>query len=156
MNIANLLAPERIRAGAEATSKKRTLELLSELLTGDAGDPETRNVLESLISRERLGATGLGRGVALPHARVAAVTEPTAALVRLNEAVDFDAIDKQRVDLLLALLVPEDSTDEHLRLLRSLAEMFRDTDFCEQLRGNQTAEAMYQQIIDWQEQHGAA
>jgi PTS system nitrogen regulatory IIA component len=156
MNIANLLAPERIRAGAEATSKKRTLELLSELLTGDAGDPETRNVLESLISRERLGATGLGRGVALPHARVASVTQPMAALVRLDDAVDFDAIDKQRVDLLFALLVPEDSTDEHLRLLRSLAEMFRDTEFCEELRASQTPDEMYQQILDWQDQHGAA
>jgi len=156
MNIANLLAPERIRIGAEATSKKRTLELLSELLTGDAAEPATRTVLESLIGRERLGATGLGRGVALPHARVASVDEPTAAVVHLAEPIDFDAIDKQRVDLLFALLVPEDSTDEHLRLLRSLAEMFRDTDFCEQLRASQTPDDMYRRLIDWQDQHGAA
>lgn len=156
MNIANLLAPERIRAGAEATSKKRTLELLSELLTGDSGDPMTRAVLESLIGRERLGATGLGRGVALPHARSSAVSEPTAAMVKLAEPVDFDAIDKQRVDLLFALLVPEESTDEHLRLLRSLAEMFRDTSMCERLRASQTPEEIYRHLIEWQDQHGAA
>lgn len=150
MNIASLLTPERIRAGANATSKKRTLELLSELLTGDAGDPSTRNVFESLIGRERLGATGLGRGVALPHARVSTVDQPTAALVRLAEPVDFDAIDKQRVDLLFALLVPEASTDEHLRILRALAEMFRDEQFCERLRASESAEEMYRLVTEWQ------
>lgn len=149
MNIAHLLAPELIRSRATATSKKRTLELLSELLTGvNPSDPATRVVFEALIGRERLGSTGLGRGVALPHARIADLQAPTAALVSLAEPVDFDAMDRQPVDLLFALLVPEHCTDEHLRILAALAELFSRQDFCEALRASESAEAMYQLIVD--------
>jgi PTS system nitrogen regulatory IIA component len=149
MNIAHLLAPEMIRSRAAATSKKRTLELLSELLTGDSpSDPATRAVFEALIGRERLGSTGLGRGVALPHARIAELEAPTAALVSLSEPVDFDAMDRQPVDLLFALLVPEHCTDEHLRILAALAELFSRQEFCEALRASDTPEAMYQLFVD--------
>ena len=150
MDIANLLAPERVRCGVEATSKKRTLELLSELLTGDAADPATRSVFESLIGRERLGATGLGHGVALPHARIANLERPIAALVTLAEPVDFDAIDKQPVDLLFALLVPEQSTNEHLLILRSLAEMFSDSGLCDRLRKSRSGDEMLTHVTRWQ------
>lgn len=151
MNIANLLAPERIRCGANATSKKRSLELLSELLTGDEADPSTRTVFENLIGRERLGSTGLGKGVALPHARAPGVRQATAALLRLSAPVDFDAIDRQPVDLLFALLVPEHSTDEHLRILARLAEMFSDADLCERLRRCGTEPELYDTVLQWQE-----
>lgn len=148
MNIANLLAPELIRNRATATSKKRTLELLSELLTGDPSDPSTRTVFEALTGRERLGSTGLGRGVALPHARIAELQTPTAALVSLAEPVDFDAMDRQPVDLLFALLVPEHCTDEHLRILAALAELFSKPEFCEALRQSDSPESMYQQVVE--------
>ncbi|PWG65208.1 PTS IIA-like nitrogen regulatory protein PtsN [Sediminicurvatus halobius] len=151
MNIANLLAPERTRCGATATSKKRCLELLSELLTGDDADPSTRAVFESLISRERLGSTGLGKGVALPHARAPGIDQATAALLRLDKPVDFDAIDRQPVDLLFALLVPEHSTDEHLRILARLAEMFSDPDLCERLRTCGSETELYETVLAWQD-----
>ncbi len=148
MNISNLLAPELIRCRAAATSKKRTLELLSELLTGDpADDRATRSVFEALVGRERLGSTGLGKGVALPHARIADLQAPTAALVSLAGPVEFDAMDRQAVDLLFALLVPEHCTDEHLRILAALAELFSDRSFCEALRASETREAMYDCVM---------
>ena len=146
MNIINLLTPERMRSGARVNSKKRSLELLSELITGNEADPATRAIFESLIGRERLGSTGLGKGVALPHARVAGIEQPIGALVHLQTPIDFDAIDKQPVDLLFALVVPEHSTDEHLRILANLAEMFSDQPFCDQLRQSETPEEMYRHL----------
>ncbi|WP_440996857.1 PTS IIA-like nitrogen regulatory protein PtsN [Arhodomonas sp. SL1] len=146
MNIAALLSPERVRFGAHATSKKRSLELLAELLDQDPEKPGSRSIFESLIGRERLGSTGLGRGVALPHARIAGLEAPVAAVLNLDSGVDFDAIDRQPVDLLFALLVPEHSTDEHLRILATLAEMFSDSAFCEQLRASGSDEALYERI----------
>ncbi|MCS4504742.1 Nitrogen regulatory protein [wastewater metagenome] len=146
MNIAALLSPERVRYGAHATSKKRSLELLSELLNEDATGPDTRSIFESLIGRERLGSTGLGRGVALPHARLPGLDAPVAAVLNLDTGVDFDAVDRQPVDLLFALLVPEESTDEHLRILATLAEMFSDTAFCEHLRASGTDRSLYEQV----------
>ncbi|WP_435104648.1 PTS IIA-like nitrogen regulatory protein PtsN [Arhodomonas sp. AD133] len=146
MNIAAMLTPERVRYQAHATSKKRSLELLAELLGDTDGERGTRSVFESLIGRERLGSTGLGRGVALPHARLAGLESPVAALVNLHEGVNFDAIDRQPVDLLFALLVPEHSTDEHLRILAALAEMFSDPDFCQHLRTAGSDQALYEQV----------
>ncbi|MGD8429983.1 MAG: PTS IIA-like nitrogen regulatory protein PtsN [Ectothiorhodospiraceae bacterium] len=155
MKIANLLTPERMRSGAKVNSKKRSLELLSELVTGDAADPMTRTVFESLIGRERLGSTGLGRGVALPHARVSGIDEPVGAMVQLEAPIDFDAIDKQPVDLLFALVVPENSTDAHLRILANLAEMFRETEFCDRLRQSGSPESMYELLRQRQDGGGA-
>lgn len=155
MNIGTLLGPDRVRCAAEATSKKRTLELVSELLTGDEADPKTRTIFESLIGRERLGSTGLGKGVALPHARVADLDRPLAALVTLSTPVDFDAIDREPVDVLFALLVPEQSTDEHLRILAALAEMFSDKDLCDALRRSSTAQEAIDRIEQWTGRTGA-
>lgn len=148
MNIENLLAPELTRCRAEATSKKRTLELLSELLAGDAEAPSDRAVFEALIGRERLGSTGLGKGVGLPHARIGDLASPTAALVTLATPVDFDAMDRQPVDILFALLVPEHSTDEHLRILAALAELFSDAGVCQTLRDCESTDALYRTMLE--------
>ncbi|MCO6441485.1 MAG: PTS IIA-like nitrogen regulatory protein PtsN [Nitrococcus mobilis] len=150
MNVVNLLVPERIRCGVHVTSKKRSLEVLSVLLAQTEGGPTDRTIFEHLIGRERLGSTGLGKGVALPHARVDGISETRGALIRLDQPVDFDAIDKQPVDLLFALIVPKHFTDEHLRVLAALAELFSDHAFCERLRSSQSVEEMYQHIVRWQ------
>lgn len=147
MNIGLLLSPEHVRFGGHATSKKRSLELLAELLAGEEGSgPTRRAIFDSLIGRERLGSTGLGRGVALPHARLGSLDAPVAAMLNLDMGVDFDAIDRQPVDLLFALLVPEHSTDEHLRILATLAEMFSDTTFCNSLRAAGSDQALYDTV----------
>lgn len=145
MELTRLLSADRTRCGVTATSKKRALERLSEQLMTDvpAGGDATRNIFEGLTVRERLGSTGLGRGVALPHTRSPDIESSRAALIRLSTPINFDAADRQPVDLLLALLVPEHSNDEHLRILARLAEMFRDEALCDRLRNCNSDAELY-------------
>lgn len=156
MNVTNLITPERIRCDAEVSSKKRSLELLSELLaTGEPGISAT-HIFEKLIGRERLGSTGLGKGVALPHARLDGSDHTKGALIKLKDGIPFDAVDKAPVDVLFALMVPENCTDEHLRILSGLAEMFSDQSLCERLRASESPEEMYRHVMQWQTAHQSA
>lgn len=152
MQLATLINSDRVRCGVDLTSKKRSLELLSELLTDDLPADSTRTVFEGMTLRERLGSTGLGHGVALPHSRCPVIELPRAAVIRLENAIEFDAVDKEPVDLLFALLVPENSTDEHLRILARLAEMFRDNAFCAQIRACQSDTELHGRLVAWQTQ----
>ena len=134
----------------DSSSKKRTLDLLSRLLAGALLDYSEGELFDSLINRERLGSTGLGNGVALPHGRLAGLEAPLAAFVTLSDGgVDFDAIDNQPVDLLFALLVPEESTDEHLQILARLATMFSDAEFCASLRACTNTQQCLDLISHW-------
>ncbi len=151
MEIADLLSEQRVRCGAAGVkSKKRALEALARQLTPDEDAETTRHVFEGLTLRERLGSTGLGRGVALPHSRSPDIEQPQAALIKLEEPIDFEAVDQQPVDLLFALIVPEHSNDHHLRILSQLAEMFRDDGLCARLRGCQSDADLYHTIAGWQ------
>ncbi len=143
MNIADLLSIQRVVCGAQVASKKRAIELLSQLLASSNESLIQVEVFESLLCRERLGSTGLGHGVAIPHGRMAGLTEAVAAFVQLGEGVDYDSIDQQPVDLLYALLVPQEATDAHLQILASLAEIFKDPDLRERLRQAETAEELH-------------
>jgi len=134
MQTSELLHPTRISCLQDSSSKKRSLEMLSILLASAVPDYTEAEIFDSLVARERLGSTGLGNGVALPHGRLRCLKQPIAALVTLREGIDFDAIDQQPVDLLYALLVPEESNDEHLRILAHLAGLFSNPDFCNRLR----------------------
>ena len=102
-----------------------------------------------MIGRERLGSTGLGHGVALPHGRFNQSQQAIGAFVKLKKGVDFDAIDRQPVDLIFGLLVPDHYTDEHLKILAYLAEMFSDRSFCQQLREAGSDRALFQLLGDW-------
>lgn len=150
MQISTLLEPDRIACLQDSSSKKRTLDLLSRLLADALPAYSEGELFDSLINRERLGSTGLGNGVALPHGRLAGLEAPLAAFVTLtNGGIDFDAVDNQPVDLLFALLVPEESTDEHLQILARLAAMFSDSDFCTSLRACTTPQQCLDQISRW-------
>ena len=150
MQISTLLEPGRIACLQDSSSKKRTLDLLSKLLAGALPDYSEGELFDSLVSRERLGSTGLGQGVALPHGRLKGLAAPLAALVTLTDGgIDFDAVDGQPVDLLFALLVPEESTDEHLQILARLATMFSDLEFCKSLRACTSAQQCLDQISHW-------
>ncbi len=149
MQIAKLLDPARIACQQGSSSKKRALETLSELLANGLPGFTDGEIFDSLIGRERLGSTGLGKGVALPHGRMSGLDAPIAALLTLEQGIDYDAIDNQPVDLLLALLVPEESTDEHLKILAGLAEMFSNADFCARLRKSNNAEDCLELIRHW-------
>jgi PTS system nitrogen regulatory IIA component len=149
MQITKLLDPDRIACQQDSSSKKRALETLSQLLAGSLPDFTDGEIFDSLIGRERLGSTGLGKGVALPHGRMKGLNVPVAALLTLEQGIDYDAIDNQPVDMLFALLVPEESTDEHLQILAQLAEMFSNDDFCSQLRKSRDAKTCLDLIDHW-------
>jgi len=150
MNIADLLIIDRISCDHEATSKKKALEALSALLASETPDTSQDEIFDSLISRERLGSTGLGHGVALPHARLPGQEKAIGAFVKLTQGVDFDAIDGLPTDLLFSLLVPDHFTDEHLNILAKLAEMFSDKDFCKQLRDSADSQQLLNLISQYQ------
>ncbi len=137
-----LLIPERVRCQVDITSKKRTLEVLSELIASGDGALAAPDVLNCLISREKLGSTGLGHGVAIPHARMANVTVAIAAALTLQDGVDFDAPDGEPVNLVVGLIVPEESTEEHLNILATLAESFSDPSKVRALREAATPESV--------------
>jgi PTS system nitrogen regulatory IIA component len=147
MNIADIISPDRVVCDLDATSKKRALEQLSDMLASNSITPQ--DVVDSLIARERLGSTGIGYGVAIPHGRIKNTDHAIAAFVQLHEAIDFDAADDQAVDLLFALLVPENSTSEHLELLAELAEMFSDKAFRDKLRATKDRDAIYNLLSSW-------
>ncbi len=130
----NFLTVERISAANPAASKKRVLEEVAKLLASTSEELTQGAVFEKLLERERLGSTGLGQGIALPHARMAGVEEACGAFIQLESKADFDAIDQQPVDLVFGLLVPEEATEAHLQLLAKLATLFSDSNFCDRLR----------------------
>ncbi|RKT43750.1 PTS sugar transporter subunit IIA [Thiocapsa rosea] len=123
----DLINEARIGHGLEISSKKRLLETLAELLANDHPRLSTESVFERLLERERLGSTGLGHGVALPHARIKEVSQVIGAFVQTARGVDYDAADGEPVDLAFALLVPETATEEHLQLLAYLASRFSES-----------------------------
>lgn len=156
MHLIDLLAPNRVVAGASVTSKKRLLELLAQLLGEDRGAETERVIFDSLCAREKLGSTALGQGVAIPHGRHATLTSAVGAFVRLGEPIDFGAPDGKPVDLLFALGVPEHFTNQHLLLLSQLAEMFSDPAFTARLRAAANSAALFDLLSDWQVTHAAA
>ncbi|MEX0622773.1 PTS sugar transporter subunit IIA [Saccharospirillum sp.] len=138
-----VLTVERAFIGAFGSSKKRVLQTLAERLANAVPGVTELDLFDQLIARERLGSTGLGQGIALPHCRLANIDRPVAALVKLDEAVDFESPDRQPVDLMFALVVPETATDEHLQLLAAVVERFNDTDTVAALRDSRDPDELY-------------
>jgi len=150
MHLIDLLGPARVRAGLSVTSKKRLLESLAELLADGQGEGLQRQLFESLCAREKLGSTGLGQGVAIPHGRIKGLKDALGAFVRLAQPVPFDAPDAKPVHLLFVLLVPEQATEKHLQILSELAQMFSDRALREALANAADAETLHQRIAAWQ------
>jgi PTS system nitrogen regulatory IIA component len=144
MLVSDLLSSERVLPAVRATSKKRLLEVISEALVQHDPSLNAREVFESLCARERLGSTGLGHGVAIPHGRVNSSAVPQAVFVRLAKPLAYDAVDGQPVDLLFALAVPENCTSEHLQLLAQIAERFSDPELLQNLRSAKDANELVQ------------
>jgi nitrogen PTS system EIIA component len=150
MKISDLLTADRVVCIDEVSSKKRTLEMLSELLASSDAELTAGDIFDSLLSRERLGSTGLGHGVAIPHGRVAGIDSAVAAMLKLGYGVDYDAPDREPVDVLFALLVPKASTDEHLQILAALARMFADPPTLARLRVAGDREALLAEVSHWE------
>ncbi len=131
--LSQILPPENVSLDVVATSKKRALEQIALMFENNQG-LERANVFDNLFARERLGSTGLGHGVAVPHGRIKNISRPLAALVRLAEPVAFDAPDGQSVDILLVIVVPEEATQQHLDILAEVAQRLSDDTVIQALR----------------------
>ena len=152
IRLENILTPGRSLVNVPGGSKKRALEQIANLIAREIPDLEMQDVFEALIAREKLGSTGFGNGIAIPHCRLKGCDKPVSALIHLEAPIDFDAIDGAPVDLLFVLLVPEAATDAHLELLRQIASMLDRKDVRDKLRSASSNEALYQVVLD--EQNG--
>ena len=150
MNITDLLDPERVVCRDNVGSKKRLLEQLSELLAGSSPALLQNEIFDALLNREKLGSTGLGKSVAIPHGRMATLDNPVCAFIKLATPVDFDASDGQAVDMIFTLLVPEDSTEEHLQVLSTIAEIFSNPGVCAALRQCADNDCILGQLFEWE------
>lgn len=148
MNLSELLNAGRVRHNIVSSSKKAVLETLSELLASELPSITTQDVFNCLCNRERLGSTGLGQGVAIPHGRIAKLDVPVASFLSLGTGVAFDAPDNQPVDLVFGLLVPEEATEEHLQILAAIAGLFSKEGFAGSLRKCRSSEQLLELIIN--------
>ena len=143
ITLSQILSVDRVLCDVNCTSKKGALEKLAGLIASGSSELTQSEVFDSLFSRERLGSTGLGNGIALPHGRLKNGKQTLAAFISLQSGIEYDAIDHKPVDLLFALLVPEESTDEHLEILSMLAELFSDKDFLNQIRTEKSSDIVF-------------
>ncbi len=146
--IARLLPPTNVLVNLSVTSKKRLFEQAGLLFENNHGI-ERGKVFDSLFARERLGSTGLGEGVAIPHGRIKGLKDTVAAVIGLAEPIPFDAPDGQPVSLLVFLLVPEHATEEHLELLSELAELLSDRSIRESLIGCEDPTQVLKILATW-------
>ncbi len=143
MNLRSILRPELTFCNVPGGSKKLLLETSAERIANRIPQVTATQIYEALLAREQLGSTGLGDGIAIPHCRVPHCQQTLGCLLKLSEAVDFDAIDNKPVDLLFFLLVPENTLVGHLKTLRILAENFSSPEFCKRLRTATSAAELY-------------
>ncbi len=148
-NIAKILPLSNVLLDLEVSSKKRAFEQAGLLFENNCSIARSI-VSDNLFARERLGSTGLGHGVAIPHGRIKGLKAPIAAFVRLSEAIPFESPDGQPVRLLIFLLMPDHVTQQHLEILSEIAEMLSDDAFREALNTELDANVIYQKITTWQ------
>jgi PTS system nitrogen regulatory IIA component len=142
MEIADLLSPDAVVAHLKAASKKQVLQEMAHKAAGLTGLSE-RRIYETLAEREKLGSTGMGQGIAIPHGRVAGVEKMTGLFAQLDHPVDFDSMDDQPVDLVFLLLAPEDAGADHLKALARVSRLLRNQAVCEKLRAAPHASTLY-------------
>jgi PTS system nitrogen regulatory IIA component len=146
--ITPLLKPVNVLADFQTTSKKRLFEQAGQMFL-DSDGVSAAEVFDSLFSREKLGSTALGYGIAIPHGRIKHLKETACAFIRLKTPTDFDAPDNQPVDLVFVLLAPAAASDLHLQILGELAAMFSDADFRARLRAAPAAAELHRLITEW-------
>jgi len=150
MNLTSKLLPlSNVIVDLDVSSKKRVFETVGLLFENNHQIARSK-VFDSLFAREKLGSTGLGQGVAIPHGRIKGLKEALGVLVRMKQAIPFDAPDSQPVGLIFVLLVPDRATDVHLQILSELAQMFSDKPFRERLLQAPGAPELHQLITQWQ------
>ena len=147
MRISDLLTPKSVTTRLKAANKKQALQDLAKRAAPLMG-VEERQLFETLIERERLGSTGIGNGVAVPHGRLPGLSAPRGFFARLEKPVDFEAVDNRPVDLIFLLVTPEGASGDHLKALALVSRLLRDRMRCEKLRGTDRADALYALLVD--------
>lgn len=141
----DVLSPERICVHFDTPTKKRCLEKVSEVCSGDP--KAAQDYFHALIEREKLGSTALGYGVALPHARLEGLEQPVACFLQLKDPIDFDSSDHEPVNLIFGLFVPESAHKAHLELLSRVAGLFNESKVRDALRAAKTAEQIHEILV---------
>lgn len=154
MEISELLAPASVVARLKATSKKQALQDLAQRAAKVSGLGE-RQIFSVLLEREKLGSTGVGQGVAIPHGRIAGLKGLHGVFARLDSPIDFESVDDRPVDLIFLLLAPESAGADHLKALARISRLLRDKAMCERLRGADDPEALYALLADSAQSHAA-
>lgn len=148
MNIQALVSLDRTECAVQCNSKKRILEIISDIAAQTSPEIDKETVLNALMAREKVGSTGIGNGIALPHGRLADLSKVTAVVVTTTPAIDFDAIDDKPVDIFFAILVPENQTQGHLQTLATIAGKLSQKDIIKAIRGAETKEEVIAALCD--------
>ncbi len=154
MDIADLITPAAVVARLRVSGKKQLLHELAKRAAELSGCVE-RQIFDVLLERERLGSTGVGNGIAIPHGRLPGLQRLYGLFVRADPSVDFDAVDEQPVDLVFLLLAPEGAGADHLKALARVSRLLRDRKICEKLRGAENPDALYALLTEAQTSHAA-
>ena len=147
MEILEIISPESVVANLKVTSKKQALQELSKKIAELIGQDE-RKIFDILLEREKLGTTGVGNGIAIPHGKLDDLDKLQGLFARLERPVDFDAIDERPGDLIFLLVAPESAGADHLKALARVSRLLRDKTMCDKLRGSDNAEALYALLTD--------
>lgn len=148
MPLRTILTLSCTKSAVQCSSKKRALEIISEIAATQLGEENITELFESMLNREKMGSTGIGNGVAIPNARISSSDQPLAIFLQCEEPIEFDANDNRPVDLLFALLVPDAQCKEHSTTLATIAERLSDKALLKQLRHAESDEQLYELIIE--------
>ncbi len=143
MQIKSILSQDRTLAKCKVSSKKRAIETLADVFSKSIETIDNDELFKQIVERERLGTTGIGNGIAIPHCRFDTAGRTLASCLTLTDPIDFDSVDNRPVDIIFAMLVPEDAEKSHLETLAHLAEKFQTTDFAQNLRSCSTNESLF-------------
>lgn len=147
MDLVDIVNADAVRVGHGISSKKRLFQSVAQIIASEYS-MDADEILQALQEREGLGATGVGRGVALPHARLEKLDRIVGCFIKLDKAIDFDAVDRQPVDLIFVLIAPQDSGVAHLRALASVSRTLRDPGVCDKLRCNDDANTLFEVLLE--------
>lgn len=148
MRVRELLTENRTYNQVAVGSKKRLLDQIAQLAAANCAGLDEQEVFDALVAREKLGSTGIGEGIAIPHCRLARCDKAVGLLLKLEQAVEFDAVDGRPVDLVFVLLVPEQNPEQHLKVLSHLANLFNDDDYRADLRRAETSHQLFQVAVE--------
>ena len=149
MDFYSLICPERISLNADLRSKKKMLQHIAMLFSKESDAMDEDLIFDSLINREKLGPTSVGKGVAIPHCRIDGCKKPLCAIVTLGHPIDYDEKDSEKVNLIFSLIVPSESNNKHLEILAFLSKYLMNIQFCELIRKSKESDLLYKQLIQY-------